>query len=160
MLKELTLIQEEKIRTTALVQNRGNNSSTSKNTNDFATLTVLLTELKHKYRETCEEWNYMQRKEDINLVKQDIRDTIKPMLTIARQIANILYNNEPFQSQDTPFNSCSISSLQKFTKKTLTELFNNSVFHIRIVNYCEQTHQTTNVIGLSATTPHCTGDPA
>jgi hypothetical protein len=83
MLKELTLIQEEKIRTTALVQNRGNNLSTSKNTNNFATLTVLLTELKHKYRETREEWNYMQRKEDINLVKQDIRDTIKPTLTIA-----------------------------------------------------------------------------
>jgi hypothetical protein len=64
MLKELTLIQEEKIRSTALIRNQNNNSTSSENSNNFTKMKLLLNELKCKYQNSRKEWNDMQAKQD------------------------------------------------------------------------------------------------
>jgi hypothetical protein len=155
MLKELTLIQEENYSSTGF-----GNSNASENNDDFNTLKNLITELKRKYNESLEEWNELQVKQDVNLIEKEHKDTIEPTIITAQQIVKILFNNVPFQSEDSPFKGCSPSSIELLAKKTLNQLFEDTVFRGRITRFCSPTHQTTDVNGPSALAPRRSGDPA
>jgi hypothetical protein len=154
MLKEFTFIQEENSSTGF------SNSTASENNDDFNTLKNLLIELKRKYNESLEEWNELQQKQDINLIDKENKDTIEPTIKTAQQIVKILFNNVPFHDEDSPFKGCSVSSIEKFAKKTLDQLFEDSVFRARIVRFCNPTHQMTDATGSSALTPRRSGEPA
>jgi hypothetical protein len=160
MLKELTLIQEEKIRSTALIRNQNNNSTLSENSNDFTRMKLLLDKLKCKYQNSHKEWNDMQAKPDISLVQEENKETIKPMLKTAQQIVRILFNNQPFQNENTPFTGCSSDKIAKITTMSTDGLFEDSVLRGRIVRFCDTTHQMTNVTGTSTIAPRRVGDPA
>jgi hypothetical protein len=162
-LKELTSIQEEKKRNTGPFRNRNSNSVSSDTNNEFTRMKILLAELKRKYQDSRPEWNLLQEKEKektVHLMDNGVKETIKSTLGTAQEVAKILSNNPPFQSEDTPFNGCSKIYLEEVIIKTRDNLLNDSVYRDRIAFFCDRTHNAPNVLGPSTSIPRRSGDPA